>query len=420
VAGQAAGRWHVLAAGFAANAAFSAAISGLPAAAVLLRSQYVLSTGDLGIAFSAVGLGIALSELPWGMVTDRAGDRSVLLAGLGLTAAVLLWMAAFVSPSAAHLPSLAHLVTCMALLGLAGGSLNGSSGRAVMAWFSEAERGLAMGIRQTALPVGGAVGALAVPAAARACGFAPVFAGLALCCLMAAVYCWHCVRPAAAASIPLAQRPGESAPRIPFDRRVWRIALGIGALCVGQIAVLNFMAVFLHDLARLGVVATSAWMATYQVAAAALRIGSGAWTDRRRNRPAFLRTCSAVSGAVFVILAGLSALLAARPASTLAMHAGVACLVLAGTVASGWHGVAFTELATSAGPARVGTALGLGNTLAFGAYFLTPLAVPLALAMAGWPAAWLLVALCAAAAMRLFPGPAARAGAPAASRSARA
>lgn len=75
-------RWRVLAIGFAANAAFSAAISGLPAAAVLMCQGYQLSTAQLGIALSAIGLGIALSELPWGMVTDRLGDRRILLGAL--------------------------------------------------------------------------------------------------------------------------------------------------------------------------------------------------------------------------------------------------------------------------------------------------------------------------------------------------
>lgn len=46
-------RWRVLAIGFAANAAFSAAISGLPAAAVLMCQGYQLSTAQLGIAHHA-------------------------------------------------------------------------------------------------------------------------------------------------------------------------------------------------------------------------------------------------------------------------------------------------------------------------------------------------------------------------------
>src|ERR1700753_3305654 len=88
-------RWRVLGIGVAANGSIGAAISGIPATAVFLRSGYRLTTASLGSAFGAMGLGLALSELPWGLLTDRIGDRKVLLLGLSLTGLVLAWMAAF-------------------------------------------------------------------------------------------------------------------------------------------------------------------------------------------------------------------------------------------------------------------------------------------------------------------------------------
>lgn len=395
-------RWHVLAAGFAANAAFSAAISGLPAAAVLLREAYGLTTSGLGLALGAVGLGIAVSELPWGLLTDRIGDRHVLLWGLALTAAVLASMALFVSP-AGSVRSPAPLVACMALLGLAGGSVNGSSGRAVMTWFTDRERGLAMSIRQTALPAGGAIGALVVPATAAQAGFGAAYALLAAGCVAAAACCWAWLRSPASAAAPASARRLADAVPSPLGRwPVWRIVLGIGALCVAQIAVLSFIAVFLHDVGQFGLAATSAAMAAYQVGAAALRVWSGAWTDRHGNRPAFLRQCSVVTAAIFGALAMLAGATGSVP-GPVAAAALLLTLVLGGMAASCWHGVAFTELAVRAGGAHVGTALGLGNTLAFGSYFLTPIVVPLALAAGGWPAAWCLVAACALAALPLFP-----------------
>ena len=41
--------------------------------------------------------------------------------------------------------------------------MNAATGRAVMGWFDTSERGLALGIRQAAVPVGGLVGAFALP-----------------------------------------------------------------------------------------------------------------------------------------------------------------------------------------------------------------------------------------------------------------
>ena len=72
-------RWKVLGVGFAANASFSAAFSGIPTTAVFLRAAYHLGNHGLGLALGMLGLGIAISELPWGLLTDRWGDRRVLL-----------------------------------------------------------------------------------------------------------------------------------------------------------------------------------------------------------------------------------------------------------------------------------------------------------------------------------------------------
>src|SRR3982751_1201788 len=111
-------RWKVLAAGVAANAAFSVAFSGIPMTAVLIRSGYRLANPPLGLVLGLMGLGIAVSELPWGLLTDRWGDRPVLMTGLGATAAALLAMAMFAAPSGAQIPSLGWLGAGLLLVGL--------------------------------------------------------------------------------------------------------------------------------------------------------------------------------------------------------------------------------------------------------------------------------------------------------------
>ncbi|RUU51521.1 MFS transporter, partial [Mesorhizobium sp. M7A.T.Ca.TU.009.01.1.1] len=172
-------RWKVLGIGVAANAAFSATFSGIPATAVVLRQGYHLGNAELGLALGLLGLGVALSELPWGLLTDRWGDRRVLLIGLGATAVWLLAMAMLVVPTKAGIPGVTLLSASLLITGLLGGSVNGSSGRAIMGWFRENERGFAMSIRQTAVPLGGGLGALVLPSLAQAFGFGAVFGVLA-------------------------------------------------------------------------------------------------------------------------------------------------------------------------------------------------------------------------------------------------
>lgn len=398
-------RWKVLAAGVAANAAFSVAFSGIPMTAVLMRTGYQLDNATLGLVLGLMGLGIAVSELPWGLLTDRWGDRPVLLTGLGSTAIALVAMALWAAPGAGHIPALGWLGAGLLLVGLLGGSVNGASGRAVMTWFDASERGLAMSIRQTAVPLGGGIGALVLPFVALHFGFAALYGLLALLCALSAAMSWAWVHEP-----PLAPRNGKAVEAVepksgPLrDVRVWRIVAGIGILCAPQFAVLSFGTVFLHDFGHAGLATITATMVFTQIGAMAMRVWSGRWTDRRRNRPAYLRACSALSVLLFAALAVLvmaagTLAIAGSPALRIAL---VVLLGVSGVCVSAWHGVAYTELATLAGAARAGTALGMANTSVFLVCFLTPFSIPHLLALQGWALVWLAAAACALVAMPLL------------------
>ena len=295
-------RWKVLGIGVAANASFSATFSGIPATAVVLRQGYHLSNAELGMALGLLGLGVALSELPWGLLTDRWGDRRVLLIGLGATAAWLFVMAMLVVPTRTAIPGITLLSASLLFTGLLGGSVNGSSGRAIMAWFRESERGFAMSIRQTAVPLGGGLGALVLPSLALAFGFAAVFGVLAGASALSALFAWRWLHepPMEREGVVVAAAVAGPAPLRNIE--VWRIATAIGLLCFPQVAVLTFASVFLHDFVGLGTAAISASLAAVQIGAMVMRVWSGRFTDRHGNRRQFLRTCSALSALAFVVL----------------------------------------------------------------------------------------------------------------------
>ncbi|POM19188.1 major facilitator transporter [Burkholderia cepacia] len=405
-------RWRVLAAGVAANMSFSAAAAGIPTTAVWMRTAYHLDNGALGLVLGALGFGVALSELPWGIAADRFGDRRVLLTGLVATAAMLALMVCTIVPSAHAVPPLARVVVAMCCVGLLGGSVNGSSGRAVMRWFGERERGLAMSIRQTAVPLGGGVGAALLPSLASHLGFAAVFGALMLLCAGSAMLTWLWLHEPPAEPVVAhgaahrpAARPQSAQPTQPArlahgplaNARVWRIVLGIGLLCAPQFAVLTFATVFLHDFGRLGLAGISAAMVVLQLGAMVMRVWSGRHTDRHGNRRAYLRGSVLVAAGSFTLLAAATA---GSPHVPLA--AIVAILVFAGVCVSAWHGVAYTELATLAGANHAGTALGMANTVVYLGLFATPLAIPPLLAVSSWSMVWLAAALVAGATYPLF------------------
>ncbi|MFP3500951.1 MFS transporter [Burkholderia sp. SIMBA_062] len=401
-------RWRVLAAGVAANMSFSAAAAGIPTTAVWMRSAYHLDNGALGLVLGALGFGVALSELPWGIAADRFGDRRVLLTGLVATAAMLALMVITIVPNAHAVPPLMRVIAAMSCVGLLGGSVNGSSGRAVMRWFGERERGLAMSIRQTAVPLGGGVGAALLPSLASHAGFAAVYGALMLLCAGSAALTWRWLHeppdapadahgPAAHRPVARQQSPAAAARSPLASARVWRIVLGIGALCAPQFAVLTFATVFLHDFGRLGLAGISAAMVALQAGAMVMRVWSGRHTDRHGNRRAYLRGSVCVAAGSFALLAAATA---GSPHVPLA--AIVAILVFAGICVSAWHGVAYTELATLAGANHAGTALGMANTIVYLGLFATPLAIPPLLAVGSWSVVWLAAALIAGATYPLF------------------
>ncbi|UCI06972.1 MFS transporter [Mesorhizobium sp. B1-1-8] len=392
-------RWKVLGIGVASNAAFSATFAGIPATAVLMRQGYHLDNAALGLALGLLGLGVALSELPWGVLTDRWGDRRVLLTGLGATAAWLLIMALLVVPTKAAIPGVTLLSASLLLTGLLGGSVNGSSGRAIMGWFREGERGFAMSIRQTAVPFGGGLGALVLPSLASACGFAAVFGLLAVVSALSAFFAWRWLHEPPAEGGGLAAAAVTNGPPPLRNIEVWRLSAAIGLLCFPQVAVLTFASVFLHDFAGMGTWVTSATLVAVQTGAMVMRVWSGRFTDRHGNRRPFLRLCSLLSALAFATLWLLVLAASAHPALLPMLPFMV---VVAGICVSAWHGVAYTELATLAGAGHVGTALSLGNSFVFLSFCLVPIAIPWLLLFCAWPGVWFAAAICAAVAWPTF------------------
>ena len=163
----------MLAVGTAAQASFSAVLLGLPVLAPALRSELDLSVSGVGIVLGSVWVGPVLMLLPWGLAADRVGERVVLAVGMTL-------MGAFVS-AAAFVSSAPGLVAVLAIASAAGASVNAASGRAVMSWFGRDERGFALGVRQSALPIGGFLSAVVLPQSITPADLRPPFSSWEAC-----------------------------------------------------------------------------------------------------------------------------------------------------------------------------------------------------------------------------------------------
>ena len=335
-------RFAVLAAGTFAQTSYSAIWFGVAVMAPALRRTYGLSLGQTGVLISASLVGSVVSLIPWGLATDRVGERIVLVTGLAGCGAFLL--------AAAGAHGFWSLTLLLAAAGGLGASVQSASGRAVMHWFAPSERGVALGIRQTAIPLSGFVVAVVLPPIVHAGGVGWGFAALGIACLAGAAVGGLVLREAEPNSD--GAELGVTGPL--RDRRIWTLSVGSALILAPQLCVAGFAVLFLHEECGLSASAAAAVLAVMQLLAIGGRIGAGRWSDVRASRIGPLRTIALAAA----ILVGLVAVLVAAPLVVL-----VPTLVAAGAVSMSWNSLSFAAAVELAGYGRSGSAIGLQQTV---------------------------------------------------------
>jgi MFS family permease len=367
-------RWTVLAAGTVVQASQAAAISGLAVLAPVLRDRYHLSLTQIGVLLGGSGIGALLTFLPWGLAADRLGER--------LTATVGALGAAAGLAGAAYASEFAGLVVLLSIAGAFGASANTATARVVTSWFPREQRGFALGIRQTSVPIGGFVAALGIPPIADHWGSRAALVALAAASLVAAILA---VTFMVAGPIRSHVEDPAEALRHPIrDRRVWRLSLGSSLLLCSQAAVLGFVVLFLESVRGYSHTEAGAVLAAINVVGAAGRLGSGRLSDRLGTRLGLIR---------WIVL---GTALALGAAAALLSESGVLlipALVLGGGLSMSWNALAVAATIELAGPRRSGAALGVQQTLLGVSSIATPLVFAPFVAATSWRAGFGLTAL---------------------------
>jgi nitrate/nitrite transporter NarK len=214
----------------------------------------------------------------------------------------------------------------------------------VFGWFPRHERGLALGIRQTAVPAGAAVASFSLPPLASAAGVDAALYALAGAMLLAAVAAaiWLREGPAFESAAP----PAPDAAR---DPRIWRLSAASSLMIIGQVGVTSLLVLYLHGERDWSATDAALALGGVQVGAAVARLAAGRWSDLRDERIEPFRRLALVAG-VLLLGAGLGGPLA------------VPLLLAGGIAAMSWNGLSFTAAAEISGRRQAGTAMGIQNT----------------------------------------------------------
>jgi len=326
-------------------------------------------------------------SLPAGWLTDRLGARLTLVGGQLLTALMV--------ALAAWSPGLSTMLPLYCLAGLGWAVINPSTGRAILDRFPARERGLAMGVKQTGLTLGGVAASLTMPALALVYGWRTALAVAATASLLSAAAVLGGLTPApiAAGAADAGDRPRmvDIGPFLARPAFATLLVCGL-VLSIAQASVLAYLALFARERLGLSVVAAGGLLAMAQVGGTIGRLGWGVISDRvfgGRRRP----------GVVINAVLGASAYLVFASGVDLPGPAAVVTAVVAGVGAFGWVGLYLALAAEVGGPRYAGLLTGVAVSFAWSGVLVGPPLFGLMLQATGayrWP--WLLLALTSLAA----------------------
>ena len=331
----------MLAAGTLAQGSASIMVNGPAFLIPSLIDDEGLTLTRAGLIAAAALAGSTFTLIPWGMVTDRRGERFSLLVGLAGTSAAGVAAALSGSP--------ALLAVSLVVAGLFAASTGAATGRVVVGWFPPRRRGLAMGIRQTSQPLGVGIGAALMPLTADRIG---PYAALWIPTLACAV---SLVLVAVVVMDPPRPDSGPAAAPNPYrgDSFLPRIHAVSVLLVIPQFVVWTFALVWLIQDRGWSPGPAGAVVAIAQVAGIAGRIAAGQVSDLVSSRMRPLRWVTWLAAASMLALG-----VAAGADSAIA----VPLIVVATMITVADNGLAFTAVAERAGPFWSGRALGLQNT----------------------------------------------------------
>ncbi|WP_241154299.1 MFS transporter [Staphylospora marina] len=354
-------RWLILAVATWSQASATLVTYGVGPLAAIWQNQWSLNASQAGLLVSAVQIGPLLSMLFIGHALDRHGERWLI--GLG---SCLLGLTFLLVSFTTHY---GLLMLLLVIVGIWYGTAQPGGSRVVLRWFSEQERGLAMGIRQAGIPVGGAIGGALLPYLSLHFGWQTAVFTQAAFAVAGGLLFLVLYRD------PPGSRHGRQTDKSSFTQKMMTIAknkktspilfTGITLISLQMVLVGHLMIFFSHE-TEAGLVISGQLLATALMFGMAGRIVlayiSDKWWEGNREDPLHLCVWASVIGV---------SVLAFTPAS-LAVWALFVLSAWLGFFGIGWFSLFLLAVAEHAPPQAEGLMVSYALTLNQAAIILAP------------------------------------------------
>ncbi|HEY1868835.1 MAG TPA: MFS transporter [Candidatus Cybelea sp.] len=345
------------------------------------KSALNLDQAQLGLILSTELIGSVAMTSVAGLLTDRFGDKRVVLwSGMLMGVALI---------AAALIENFTWLLAWLFVYGIGYAAVTPAGCHAIIFFFKKSARGVAMGVRQCGVPIAGVIGSLLLPAVATRFEYRGALVAAGVLTLIAGGIASSLYREPS-------ELQGERVSigtmllemlEIARESRLILLTLTSMILAAGQFALIGYLALTFSHAAGFGVPLSVALFTISQSAAIAGRLAWGWISDRvfDGNR--------ALPLAVVCLVVALLALAMADVGTHTAVWTAVLVSAALGFAAEGWIGVSVIGFAEIGGEEHSGSALGVGLTWTLAAAMLTPAIFGAVVQTHGFSVAWRWLAL---------------------------
>ena len=356
--------WVVIGLSVLTTVVFSHITQGIGVLVPFIQDDLEVNRAELGLIASGMfGGGIAAALLA-GWLVDVMGVRRLQAASLVVAAGAVVLFSQIRSP--------VHGLLLALLIGVAHSVTFPAYGKAIMDWVTPPRtRGLAMGIREASIPVGGIMAAVLVTFLALTFGWRTAVIVVAVAIGITGVVFFSVYRDKPSSGYTEGETRSRAGGRVSLlarDRDIWLIS-GFGAAFAGlQMVLVTYLVLFLKEHLDMSATVAGVCFAFLLAGAAVARIGWGLVSDflmggRRIVTLATVGLLAVVSMALMVWLPSDASLAVVL---VVVFVVGVTCL--------GGTGVWVILVAEMAGPALTGTAMGFTGTIGrMGSFGVAPI-----------------------------------------------